>query len=219
MDGAKAVGVLVVGVTADKSRENSAVNRFLALGDSYTIGEAVTPEERWPALLARRLNFSEPQIIAKTGWTTGELSAAIDETKPAGPFDLVSLLIGVNNQYRGRDPESYRAEFSDLLRRAVRFAGERPRRVIVVSIPDWGVTRFAADRNAAEIAADIDRFNAVNRDEAERAGVHYADIVSVSREAKDDPALTAGDGLHPSGAMYRRWLEIILPKAVLALAS
>jgi len=125
----------------------------------------------------------------------------------------------VNNQFRGRDAESYRVEFSELLRRAISFAGEKPQRVVVVSIPDWGVTPFAADRNAAQIAADIDRFNAVNREEAERAGAHYADIVSISREAKTDPSLTAGDGLHPSGAMYRRWVGIILPKAQLALAS
>ncbi|MGZ8869297.1 MAG: SGNH/GDSL hydrolase family protein [Thermoanaerobaculia bacterium] len=195
------------------------MTRFLALGDSYTIGEAVPPAERWPALLAERLALSEPQIIARTGWTTEELSAALDDAKPAGPFDLVSLLIGVNNQYRGGDAESYRAEFADLLRRAIGFAGEKPRRVVVVSIPDWGVTPFAGDRNAAQIAADIDRFNAVNREEAERAGAHYADIVSISREAKTDPSLTAGDGLHPSGAMYRRWVGIILPKARLALAS
>jgi lysophospholipase L1-like esterase len=195
------------------------VTRFLALGDSYTIGEAVSPEERWPALLAQRLALAEPLIIARTGWSTDELSAAIDEAKPAGPFDLVSLLIGVNNQYRGRDAESYRAEFSDLLRRAIRFGGGRPRRVVVVSIPDWGVTPFAADRDAAQIAADIDRFNAVNREEAERAGTHYADIVSISREARTDPSLIASDGLHPSAAMYRRWVGIILPAARRALAS
>lgn len=195
------------------------MTRFLALGDSYTIGEAVDPGERWPAQLAQRLQLGEPEIIAKTGWTTDELSAAIDAVKPEGPFDLVSLLIGVNDQYRGRKAESYRAGFTALLDRAVAFAGNDPRRVMVVSIPDWGVTPFAADRDRAEIAAEIDRFNAVNAEEAGRAGAHYADVAAVSREAATRPELTATDGLHPSGDLYRRWVDIILPKARLALAA
>lgn len=195
------------------------MTRFLALGDSYTIGEAVAPTERWPALLAQRLELCEPEIVAKTGWTTDELSAAIDAAKPPGPFDLVTLLIGVNDQYRGRNVESYRGGFTTLLDRAVAFAGNDPRRVVVVSIPDWGVTPFAADRDRAQIAAEIDRYNGVNRDEAGRAGAHYADIGTVSREAASRPDLTASDGLHPSADLYRRWVEIILPKARLALAT
>ena len=198
--------------------------RILALGDSYTIGESVDAADRWPVRLARRLRerglaTDDVVIIARTGWTTDELSAAIDDANPLGPFDLVSLLIGVNDQYRGRDAESYRAGFTALLQRAIGFAGGSPRRVLVVSIPDWGVTPFAADRDRAQIAAEIDRFNAVNREEAERAGARYADIGPVSREARNDPTLTAGDGLHPSAAMYRRWVEIILPEARLALTS
>ncbi|HET7704664.1 MAG TPA: SGNH/GDSL hydrolase family protein [Thermoanaerobaculia bacterium] len=195
------------------------MTRFLALGDSYTIGEAVAPDERWPALLAQRLELGEPEIVARTGWTTDELSAAIDAAKPQGPFDLVTLLIGVNDQYRGRNVESYRGGFTALLDRAVAFAGNDPRRVVVVSIPDWGVTPFAADRDRAQIAAEIDRYNGVNRDEAGRAGAHYADIGTVSREAASRPDLTASDGLHPSADLYRRWVEIILPKARLALAT
>lgn len=195
------------------------MTRFLALGDSYTIGEAVDPAERWPALLAQRLDLGEPQIIAKTGWTTDELSAAIDAARPEGPCDLVTLLIGVNDQYRGRDAESYRGGFTMLLDRAIAFAGNDPRRVVVVSIPDWGVTPFAADRDRTQIAAEIDRFNGVNREEAVRAGAHYADVAAVSREAAGRPELTAGDGLHPSADLYRRWVEIILPKARLALAA
>lgn len=195
------------------------MTRFLALGDSYTIGEAVAPDERWPALLAQRLELGEPEIVARTGWTTDELSAAIDAAKPQGPFDLVTLLIGVNDQYRGRNVESYRGGFTALLDRAVAFAGNDPRRVVVVSIPDWGVTPFAADRDRAQIAAEIDRYNGVNRDEAGRAGAHYADIGTVSREAANRPDLTASDGLHPSADLYRRWVEIILPKARLALAT
>ena len=195
------------------------MTRFLALGESYTIGEAVAPDERWPALLAQRLELGEPEIVARTGWTTDELSAAIDAAKPQGPFDLVTLLIGVNDQYRGRNVESYRGGFTALLDRAVAFAGNDPRRVVVVSIPDWGVTPFAADRDRAQIAAEIDRYNGVNRDEAGRAGAHYADIGTVSREAASRPDLTASDRLHPSPDLYRRWVEIILPKARLALAT
>ncbi len=195
------------------------MTRFLALGDSYTIGEAVAPGDRWPALLAQRLHLDEPEIVAKTGWTTDELSAAIDAARPQGPFDLVSLLIGVNDQYRGRGAESYRPGFVSLLDRAVAFAGDASRRVVVVSIPDWGVTPFAADRDRAHVAAQIDAYNRVNREEADRAGAHYADVTAVSREAASQPDLTAADGLHPSADQYRRWVEIILPEARLALAA
>jgi lysophospholipase L1-like esterase len=181
--------------------------RYLALGDSYTIGESVAPEERFPAQLARRRALGEPEIIAKTGWTTDELNAAIDAANPQGPYELVTLLIGVNNQYRGRDAEQYRGEFTALLRRAIGFAGGDAKRVVVVSIPDWGVTPFAEGRDRAKIAAEIDRYNAINREEAARAGARYVDITPVSR--RDDPTLTAGDKLHPSGKMYSEWVELI----------
>lgn len=191
--------------------------RFLALGDSYTIGEGVAPSERWPDLLAARLGIGAPQIIAKTGWTTDELNAAIDAAAPTGPFDLVTLLIGVNNQYRGRDAEEYRREFAALLQRAIAFAGGVAGRVVVVSIPDWGVTPFAEGRDRAQIARDIDRFNEINREETARAGARYVDVTPVSREAANDPSLTAADNLHPSAAMYRRWVELVLPHAREAL--
>ena len=185
--------------------------RILALGDSYTIGESVAPDERWPNVLARELDVPEPQIIAKTGWTTDELNSAIDAAKPQGTFDLVTLLIGVNNQYRGRSADEYRAQFSALLRRAIGFAGGNPKNVIVVSIPDWGVTPFAEGRDRAQIANEIDRFNEINREETERASAHYVDVTPVSRET--DPALVAGDKLHPSALMYRRWVDLIVPTA------
>src|SRR5258708_29466648 len=126
--------------------------RFLALGDSYTIGENVDSAARWPvqlakALRARKLNVSDPEIIARTGWRTDELAGGIEIAAPAGPYALVSLLIGVNNQYRGRDPEKYRAEFKSLVAQAVAFAGGKPSRVVVLSIPDWGVTPFASGRD------------------------------------------------------------------------
>ena len=190
--------------------------RILALGDSYTIGEGVAEADRWPVRLAamlraRGLSVAAPRIIARTGWTTDELSAGIDAAHPESNYDLVTLLIGVNNQYRGRSEEEYRAQFQALLGRAIACAGGRAARVVVVSIPDWGVTPFAAGRDRLAIAGAIDRFNAVNREESSRAGVRYADITPVSRRAAGDALLSAQDGLHPSAAMYAAWLHIIFP--------
>jgi lysophospholipase L1-like esterase len=196
--------------------------RFLALGDSYTIGESVPPADRWPVQLAARLRggglpVDDPLIIATTGWTTDELMAGIDQANPGGAYDLVSLLIGVNNQYRGRDPEEYRQQFMALLNRAIAFAGGSPSRVIVLSIPDWGVTPFAAGRDRVEVARAIDRFNAINREETARLGANYVDVTPISRRAADDPALIAEDGLHPSGKMYADWAELAFPVAREAL--
>jgi lysophospholipase L1-like esterase len=181
--------------------------RFLALGDSYTVGESVAEHERWPVQLAAMLRdtglaIAEPEIIARTGWTTGELHAGIDEAGPVGPFDLVLLLIGVNNQYRGLPIGEYRSEFRALLASSIGFAGGDVGRVVVVSIPDWSVTPFAQGRATEQIAAEIDQFNEVNRSEATAAGARYLDITGVSREAAAETALIAGDGLHPSGAIY-----------------
>ena len=201
---------------------NPAPLTFLALGDSYTIGEGVPEAERWPVLVARTLrqrgvNLADPIISARTGWTTDELAAAIDAADIDGRrFDLVTLLIGVNNQYRGRDQEEYRGQFRDLLRRAVAFADGAPSRVIVVSIPDWGVTPFARDRDRAQVARAIDEFNRVNREESASAGARYVDITRTSRA---HPELIAPDNLHPSGAMYAKWAELILPEASKALTS
>jgi lysophospholipase L1-like esterase len=195
---------------------------FLALGDSYTIGEGVPEAERWPVLLAallreRGMDVGEPRIIARTGWTTDELSAAIDDADPRGPCALVSLLIGVNNQYRGRPADEYRAEFSGLLRRAVGFAGGEASRVVVLSIPDWGVTPFAGGRDRASIASDIDTFNAIARDESGRAGARWVDVTPQTRSAGADPAFLVDDGLHPSGRSYAEWARLALPAAEAAL--
>ena len=165
------------------------MKRFLALGDSYTIGEAVDPAERWPErvaamLRARGSEIADPEIIALTGWTTDELAAGIAAAAPRGPYDVVSLLIGVNNQYRGRRAEEYRAEFRSLLAAAIAFAGGRARRVVVLSIPDWGVTPLAEGRDRAAIGAEIDRFNAIGREEAERGGARFVDITPASRESR-----------------------------------
>jgi lysophospholipase L1-like esterase len=182
--------------------------RYLALGDSYTIGESVPANERFPVVLAKAMKLGEPQIIAKTGWTTDELNAAIDAADPKGPFDLVTLLIGVNNQYRGRDAEQYRGEFAGLLKRAIGFAGGDAKKVIVVSIPDWGVTPFAEGRDRPKIVAEIDHYNAINREETMRAGADYVDITPISRQ--HDAELVAADGLHPSGKQYLQWMKAIV---------
>ena len=199
-------------------------SRFLALGDSYTIGEGVQPNQRWPAQLVRRLRsrgveLDEPEIIATTGWTTDELSAAMDAATLAPPYALVSLLIGVNNQYRGRDLENYRDEFSALLARAIALAGGQTARVIVVSIPDWGVTRFARSKNrdADLIAGEIDRFNAAANRIAAQHDVAYVDVTVASREAADGDAMLVADGLHPSAAQYAEWTDAIVPVAMRAL--
>src|SRR4051812_34553288 len=178
--------------------------RYLALGDSYTIGESVGTSDRWPARLTallreRGIAVADPEIVARTGWTVRELSHGIDAAEPKGPYGLVTLLIGVNDQYRGGDPEAYRADFTALLRRAIGFAGGQAGHVVVLSIPDWSVTPFAAEsgRDRERIATEIDRFNRINREETARAGARYVDVTPVSRKAASDRSLIAPDGLHP----------------------
>jgi lysophospholipase L1-like esterase len=192
---------------------------FLALGDSYTIGEGVAPGERWPVQLAARLrgegvDVADPQIVATTGWTTDELLAAMDAGMFAPRYDLVTLLIGVNNQYRGRPLDEYRAQFRDLLQRAIALAGGNPAHVIVVSIPDWGVTSFAAreGRDLARVAREIDAFNAVASAATASVGAAWVDVTTISRQPGSRNELV-GDGLHPSGAQYARWAEAMLPVA------
>lgn len=191
---------------------------YLALGDSYTIGEGVSEPERYPVQLKDSLSkagitIEQSQIVARTGWTTNELSAGIDNANPTPPFNLVTLLIGVNNQYRGRSLENYREEFTQLLERAILFAGGDKSKVIVVSIPDWGVTPFAAGRDREKIAIEIDAFNAVNFEETNKIGVAYIDVTPISREATTRPELIAPDGLHPSGLMYKYWVELLFTVA------
>ena len=196
--------------------------RFLALGDSYTIGERVPAASSWPfqlaALLrARGVPMAEPQIVARTGWTVDDLAIALAESEPSGPYDLVSLQIGVNDQYRGRGAEEFRGAFRVMLGRAVALAGGQAGRVVVLSIPDWSVTPFAALRSRPQLAAEIERFNAVVRQEASRAGARHVDVTPESRDAGRDPALLAADGLHPAAAMYTAWARLALPSALAAL--
>lgn len=189
--------------------------RYLALGDSYTIGESVPAEERWPYQLAKRLISEglpvEVTVIARTGWTTAELWQGIQENGVAPPYDFVSLLIGVNNQYRGYDIQEYRDQFAFLVHQSIAYAGMDPTHVMVVSIPDWGVTPFAAGRDRERIKQEIDEFNAINHELSEKAGVHYIDVTPISRGAMGDASLIAPDGLHPSGKMYALWADKAYP--------
>ena len=187
---------------------------MLCLGDSYTIGEAVEENERFPMqvielLKKDKIEFEKPIIIAKTGWTTDELSAAINERNLRGKYDYVTLLIGVNNQYRGRDLENYRKEFHELLNTAIAYASGNTNHVFVISIPDWGVTPFGNSdkRGEKKIGEEIDHFNVINKEETLKAKAHYVDITPGSREAKTKIALIANDGLHPSGQMYAEWAK------------
>ena len=198
--------------------------RFLALGDSYTIGEGVATDLGWPAQLVRRLRtrgiaIGAAEIVAKTGWTTDELLLATRATALAPACALVTLLIGVNNQYRGRDLDNYREEFATLLVRAIVFAGGCNERVVVVSIPDWGVTQFARAqaRETAPIAREIDAFNAAARAIANHHKVTFVDITRASRTAGAHAGMLVADGLHPSAVQYARWVAFIEPTAAAAL--
>jgi lysophospholipase L1-like esterase len=199
---------------------------FLALGDSYTIGEGVAAADRWPPQLALALNragiaIEAPEIIARTGWTTDELANAMQDHSFRPPYALVTLLIGVNDQYRGRELQHYRDGFQALLARAIELAGDNPQRVIVVSIPDWGVTRFGHDsgRDLAQIAGEIDLYNAANAQISQLRHVRHVDVTELSRAGADSVDMLVADGLHPSAAMYRRWVEAILPIAERAMLA
>ena len=201
---------------------------YLALGDSYTIGEGVDGRDRWPVRLAAALRSSgtsldEPRIIARTGWTTAELLDAIAGASPEPPSDhaLVTLLVGVNDQYRGHGVSSFRSGFEALLARAIALAANDPHRVVVVSIPDWSVTPFAASdpRGRAAIAAEIDLFNATAKQLATAAGAAFVDVTADSRRAAHDRDLLAADSLHPSASMYESWVSSILPAARHALGA
>ena len=174
--------------------------------------------QRFPVQLAEQLNkrgipVSAPVIVARTGWTTDELEQGIKNANITEKYNLITLLIGVNNQYRGRDTAEYRIQFSGLLQQALGFANNNAKHVVVISIPDWGVTPFGQSANQATIATEIDNFNRINTDETQKAGAHYVDVTGISRRAKNEPDLVASDGLHPSAKMYSMWVEELLPVA------
>ncbi|WP_245705491.1 SGNH/GDSL hydrolase family protein [Chitinophaga filiformis] len=199
-------------IPGNQTAQDTTVSNFtyLALGDSYTIGESVPEEHRFPVqtarlLAAKGIHIAAPRIIAKTGWTTDELETAVNEAAITDTFSVVTLLIGVNNQYRGRSVAEYKTEFTRLLKQAIQFAGGHSDRVIVLSIPDWGVVPFAEGRDRQQIGDEIDAFNAANKAVAKKFRVHYLDITPDSREAAGDPGLVASDGLHYSGKEMAIW--------------
>jgi acyl-CoA thioesterase I len=192
--------------------------RYLALGDSYTIGQSVLEADRYPVQLKNMLQkegvlINNPKIIAKTGWRTDNLSSAMDAAKLDSNWALVTLLIGVNNQYQGQNVAQYEQPFRQLLQRAIALAKGKKERVFVVSIPDYAYTLFGENSgNQINISKEIDDYNAVNEQVAKEMGVTYFNITPISREGLKNPDLVANDGLHPSGKMYGRWVDLMLPE-------
>ena len=187
---------------------------YLALGDSYTIGESVAydlnyPNQLYEKLVADDIAIEPPTIIAKTGWTTNELAAAIKKANPDSNYCLVSLSIGVNNQFRGYNQAAYVEDFEELLQQAIAFAGGDNERVFVLSIPDYGFTPFGQRRNQEKISKELDEYNAINKMISEKYKVNYFNITTVSREGLDRPELVASDGLHPSIKQYEEWVSLI----------
>ena len=183
---------------------------YLALGDSYTIGEKVNQVESFPfqavAMLQEKgIHFQPPQVIATTGWSTDELATAIEKATLRESYDFVTLLIGVNDQYRGRPASLYPAAFESLLERAIGLAGNDASKVAVLSIPDWGVTPFAEGRDRRQIALEIDEYNRINQRLAQKYRVAYIDVTPATRRAAKEADLLAEDGLHPSGRAYAEW--------------
>jgi len=188
--------------------------RYLALGDSYTIGECVSEDARWPNQLAKIFiekgkPMCQPVIIATTGWRTDNLANVVNIAQLKEEYDLVSLLIGVNNQYQGKTIEQYQIDFEELLNISVRLAKGKKENVFVVSIPDYGFTPFGMD-NREKISIEIDEFNAVAKSICGQHQIKFIDITAISREGLNDVSLIASDGLHPSGKMYLLWVDKIV---------
>lgn len=203
--------------TSDTSSSSNAKYSYLALGDSYTIGESVAVDKRWPVQLVERLNqrgyeVAPPKIVAKTGWTTMDLIRGIEsEIDVQRDFDLVSILIGVNNQYQNKTLSEFETELNEIFRKAINHSKNLEKGVFAVSIPDYGATPFGAS-NAQEIGMEIDEFNAIFRKVAEEYNVDFYNITPISRQGLENPALVASDGLHPSGLMYQYWVDEIIDK-------
>ena len=204
-------------VVTPPTNTDTTVRYYLALGDSYTIGQSVNVEDRFPVQTVKYLKeqgfkFTPPEIIAQTGWTTANLISGIASTTPARPaYDIVTLLIGVNNQYQHKSKDEYAAEFLMLLKKAIVYADNKAKRVIGLSIPDYGVTPFASGSDRVAIAKDIDAFNVINKQIADQYGVNYLNITPSTRLAANDLSLVASDGLHPSGVEYKVWAQGLLP--------
>lgn len=189
---------------------------YLALGDSYTIGQSVAEAESFPVQLVtllknHSLNIGDPDIVAVTGWTTGNLLNALNNNPPKTNYSFVTLLIGVNNQYQGRSLEEYKTQFSQLLNLSIAYAGNKKDHVFVLSIPDYSVTPFGNNIDKEKTALEIDQFNEANQMISKNAGVNYLDITPISRDAKNDTSLVALDGLHPSAIQYLKWDQLLAP--------
>lgn len=192
------------------------VLQMLCLGDSYTIGEGIEQGKTWPFLLKEKLNvagikMNDPEIIARTGWTTGELLQALEEKNIRKEFDVVTLLIGANNQFRGYSLDIFSEELEKLIQQAVRLAGTRKERVFLISIPDWSTTPFAEDRDRRKISSEIVLFNEEQKKLAQKYELTYINIFDLSGSLSSDSSMLAEDGLHPSGRQYERWTEVMLP--------
>ncbi len=193
--------------------------KYLALGDSYTIGEGLPLEENFPHQLVHLLNqsteqqFELPEIVATTGWTTDELQAGIAERQPQAPYDLVTLLIGVNNQYRGRSLEEYKQQYASLLDQAVAFAGGNFKHVVVLSIPDWGNTPYAREKGFDEdkVRQEIEAYNAAKQEITLQRGVRFLDITPLTRQLSLDTSHLTADQLHYAASVYREWAECLAP--------
>lgn len=209
---------------ADTTKKDTTVfnppanRRYLALGDSYTIGEAVGENERYPAQLKDSLakynfNISDLNIIARTGWTTANLLNALQSTPPVGNYDLVTLLIGVNNQYQGLSLQQYSVEFTALLDKCKQYAGYDNKRIVVISIPDYSVVPFAKYSDTVKIRTQLEQFNSTNKNITQYNGIKYIDVFGLSQEARIDKSLVAKDSLHFSGKEYAKWTNLLLPLA------
>ncbi len=200
----------------------AGAKKYLALGDSYTIGQNVQPTERFPYLLAsalrqQNISISDPQYIATTGWTTANLQNAIASTDPPSNFDLVTLLIGVNDQYQHRDTADYRSRFTQLLNKSVTLAGNHKEKVFVLSIPDYSATPFVEAGDKARVSREIGWFNAINKQVTLQMNIAYIDITPLTREAANDPSLLTNDHLHYSAKEHQQWTNLILPYAKMIL--
>ena len=191
-------------------------SKFLALGDSYTIGQSVEVNQRWPVQFLKELKSSVNaidtlQIIARTGWRVDELKEAMNSSNLEPPYGLVSLLIGVNNQYQGQNANDFRPEFIEILEKSLKLVNNRKERLFVVSIPDWGASPYGFGFDRAKVSKEINDFNSVVKEESEKRGLRYFDITAISRRALLDRTLIASDGLHPSGKMYKLWVDKMIP--------
>lgn len=216
-------GALIASTFLVGGVENSRV-RILALGDSYTIGTSVAPEDRWVDRLASRLRtagirVADPDIVAANGWATDRLDAVIDRRTLSPPYEVVTLLIGANDAFQERPVEEFRPAFDGLLERAVEFAGGEAATVVVMTVPDYSVTPVGQLHSPAEHADRLAAYNAAVREAVDARDARLVDLVPLSRQAADDPDLVASDGLHPAPEQHRRWLERIYPVVHRVLAE